>query len=250
MPAASVRAAAGAVSFLTRIPVGRLIVVDGRDVARGSVLFPAVGAGIGALTGAVAVLLHPALPAFVAAGIAMAFGALVTGAMHLDALADTLDATGAHDREAALAIMRDSRIGSFGATALALDLLIKVGAVAFLLQHGEALAVLVGAGALSRAASPVLAAVLPYPRAEGGPGSVLSGRSSSWGAAAGLAVAVGATLALVGRDGVWLALAAAATACILALLFWRWLGGATGDSLGAATELCETVVLVVAAGLA
>jgi adenosylcobinamide-GDP ribazoletransferase len=249
MPAASVRAAAGALSFLTRIPVGRLFLLDGRDVARGSVLFPAVGAGVGALTGAVAVLLYPAVPAFLAAGIAVACASLLTGAMHLDALADTADATGAHGREEALAIMRDSRIGSFGATALALDLLIKVGAVAVLLQHAHALAVLVSAGALSRAASPALAAVLPYPRAEGGPGSVLSGRTAGWAAVVGVAVTVGATLALA-WNGVWLALAALATACILAVVFMRWLGGATGDALGAATELCETVVLVVAAGLA
>ena len=133
MRVASLRAAAAAVCFLTRVPVGRFVRLDASDVARGSVLFPLVGAGVGALAGGLAAVLHPTLPAFVAAAIAVGVATLATGAMHLDALADTFDATSAGSREEALAIMRDPRIGSFGATALALDVLIKVGAIAFLL---------------------------------------------------------------------------------------------------------------------
>jgi adenosylcobinamide-GDP ribazoletransferase len=242
MPAASVRAAAGAVSFLTRIPVGGT--VDGDDVARGAVLFPLVGAGVGALAGGLAVAFEPP---FVAAAAAVALAALVTGAMHLDALADTADALGAHDRDRALEIMRDSRIGSFGATALVLDLLLKVAAIATVVAHGHTLATLVVAGALSRGVSPALAALLPYPRATGGPGSVLSGRTSSAAAAVAVAIAVAVAL-LLGQA--WLIVPALAVAVVLAAFYRRWLGGATGDCLGAATELAETVVLVVAAALA
>ena len=250
MPAASVRAAAGAVSFLTRIPVGRLLVVDGADVARGSLLFPLVGAGVGALSGGVAVLSGRALPDFVAAALAVGAGAIVTGAMHLDALADTADATGAANRFDALSIMRDSRIGSFGATALMLDIVLKVGAVSTLLARDHALAALIAAGALSRAASPALAALLPYPRVEGGPGSVLSGNTSHAAALAAIALGVGATLLLSLQGDYWLVLAAACVVVPLGLIYRRWLGGATGDCLGAATEICETVVLVVACGVA
>ncbi|MFL5945493.1 MAG: adenosylcobinamide-GDP ribazoletransferase [Gaiellaceae bacterium] len=246
MPAASVRAAAGAVSFLTRVPVGRVVDVQAADVARAAVLFPLVGAGVGALAGLTAAGLEHQLPAFVAASVAVAVAAVLTGAMHLDALADTADALGATGRDEALAIMRDSRIGSFGAVALVLDLLVKVGCVAALLAGGHVIAGLVAAGALSRAVSPSLAAVLPYPRAAGGPGSVLSGRTS-WPAAA-VAAAIGAALALaVWRDGGhWLVAAAVAVAVAAGLLYRRWLGGATGDCLGAATELTETCVLLVA----
>jgi adenosylcobinamide-GDP ribazoletransferase len=250
MPAASLRAAAAAVSFLTRIPIGRLVAADGADVARGSILFPLVGAGVGALAGAVALLSARVLPDFVAAALAVAAGAIVTGAMHLDALADTADATGATSRPDALAIMRDSRIGSFGATALLLDVVLKVGAVSALLGRDHVLAALIAAGALSRAVAPTLAALLPYPRAEGGPGSVLSGQTSRAAALTAIALAVGATLLLSFPGDLWLIVAAACVATVLGLLYWRWLGGATGDSLGAATELCETVVLVVACGLA
>jgi adenosylcobinamide-GDP ribazoletransferase len=250
MPVASLRAAAGALSFLTRVPIGRSVVLDGVDVARGTPLFPLIGAGVGVLSGGVAVLLHPWLPSFTAAGIAVAAAVLVTGAMHVDALADTCDAAGAPTRERALEIMRDSRIGAFGASAVALDLLIKVGAVTALLDRGEVLASLVVAGALSRATSPLLAALLPYPRAEGGPGSVLTGRVSALAAAATVAVGVAVAVLVAGLDGALLAAAAAVTIICLGLVYRRWLGGATGDGLGAATELSETVVLVIAAGLA
>src|SRR6266576_2315941 len=98
MPAASLRAVAGAVSFLTIMPVGRIAALDGRDVARGTLLFPLVGAGVCALTGGIALALHPWLPAFTAAGVAIAATVLFTGAMHVDALADTADAAGGKSR--------------------------------------------------------------------------------------------------------------------------------------------------------
>jgi adenosylcobinamide-GDP ribazoletransferase len=249
MPAVSVRAAAGAVSFLTIIPVGRIAAPDGRDVARGTLLFPLVGAGVGALTGGIALALHPWLPSFTAAAVAVAVGVLFTGAMHVDGLADTFDAAGGRSRERALEIMRDSRLGTFGVSALALDLLIKVGAVSALLARGGALPALIAAGALSRSASPPLAAVLPYPRPGEGPGSVLTGMPRRFAVAP---VIVGLAIAAVAVKGeaVWLTAAAVVVVIGLGLVYRRWLGGATGDCLGAVTELCETVVLVVAAGLA
>jgi adenosylcobinamide-GDP ribazoletransferase len=250
MPAASVRAAAASVAFLTRVPVGRAVAVDDDDVVRATVLFPLAGAVIGALTGGVALLLHPWLPSFLAAGIALAVAVLLTGAMHVDALADTLDAAGASTRERALEIMRDPRVGTFGASAIAFDVLIKVAAIAILLDRGGALAALVAAGAVSRAASAPLAAVLPYPRAEGGPGSVLTGRVGPLAASVTVLLGVGIAVLVAGASGAALAGAAAVVTVLLAVIYRRWLGGATGDCLGAATELCETVMLVVAAGLA
>jgi adenosylcobinamide-GDP ribazoletransferase len=249
MPVASLRAVAGAVSFLTRVPVGRVVEVGAADVARAVVLFPLVGAGVGVLSGGVAVALEPQVPSVVAAALAVAVATVVTGAMHLDALADTADALGAATRARALEIMRDSRIGTYGAAALVLDLFVKVACLAALLEGGHALAGLVAAGALSRAASPPLAAVLAYPRVEGGPGSVLSGRTSPVAAAAAAALATGLALAVWWEGGYWLVAAASSVALAAALFFRRWLGGATGDCLGATTEVCETAVLVVATAL-
>jgi adenosylcobinamide-GDP ribazoletransferase len=245
----SLRAVAGALSFLTIVPVGRAVEAERRDVARGVVLFPAVGAGIGALAGAVAVALSPWVPSLLAAGLALATVVLVTGALHVDALADTFDAAGGRSRERALEIMRDSRLGTYGTSALVLDLLLKVGAISALLVRGGALQALIAAGALSRAASPPLAAFLPYPRADAGPGSVITGAPRFYAAAA-LALGVAIAAAAVGTDVLWLGLAAGVIALAAGLVFRAWLGGATGDCLGAVTELCETTVLIVAAGLA
>jgi adenosylcobinamide-GDP ribazoletransferase len=249
MPAASVRAAAGALTFLTRVPLGSAVLVDGRDVARGTVLFPLVGAGVGAAVGGIAILLHLRLSALAAAGIALAAGVVLTGGMHIDALADTCDAIGS-TRDRALEIMRDSRVGTFGAAAIAFDVLVRAAALSMVLTRGSALAALVGAGALSRAASPPLAALLPYPRTEGGPGSVLTGRVSPLAAALAVAVAVGIAILAAGVNGLAMAGAVALSTICLGLVYRRWLGGATGDCLGAATEIGETVALLVAAALA
>ena len=171
--------------------------------------------------------------------------ALVTGALHLDALADTADALGGVDRARALAIMRDSRVGASGVTALALVLLVEVGSLGGLAVQGDAVVALAAAGALSRAVSPPLARWLPYARGDEGPGSVLgaspragrapraAGRRSSWR----------------GWDGA-VAMGVAALVALGAGIGCRsWLGGVTGDTLGAATQVVEAVVLVVVLGL-
>jgi adenosylcobinamide-GDP ribazoletransferase len=169
--------------------------------------------------------------------------------MHLDALADALDALGASTRARALEIMRDPRIGSFGAAGISIDLLLKAAAVATLLDHGRALPALVAAGAASRAAAPALASVLPYPRPEGGPGSVLTGRVAWRGAGAAGFFAVALSL-VAGVDGLLMVGAVAIVTVLLGVAYSRWLGGATGDCLGAATEIAETAALLVVAALA
>jgi adenosylcobinamide-GDP ribazoletransferase len=249
MPAASLRAAAGALSFLTRVPIGRVIALDGDDVARGAAVFPVLGAAVGAVTAAVVLVAEPTLSPLLAAALGVGAAVVLTGAMHLDALADTADALGASTRERALEIMRDPRTGTFGAVALVLDVAVKVAAVQQLVASAAVLASLVAAGALSRAAPPVLAAALAYPRLGGGPGSVLSGRVSPVAAAVGVLAAVAATVGLLGADGLAIAGSVAVLVAALGLAYRRWLGGATGDCLGAATELSETLALVAAAAV-
>ena len=234
----AVEAVRGAVSFLTRIPIGRR--VEAADVARGVVLFPLVGAAVGAAAGGAAALAYPRLPALAAAAVAIAVELVLTGGMHVDALADTADAAGAPTRERALEIMRDPRIGSFGTAAIAVDLLARAAAIAALVDGGV-IAALVVAGALGRAAALPLAAGLPYARASGG---VLTGRVGWVAAVGGGAIAVAFALALRGVDGLAAAAAALVTAALLAAIFRRWLGGVTGDTLGAVTELAGLVALL------
>src|SRR5215207_7089239 len=127
-----VRPPAAALAFLTLLPLGRLE-LDERDVARGALFFPVVGALVGAALAFVGIGFEDTLTPFLAAGVAVAFEALVTGGIHLDALADASDGLGARTRARALEIMGEGPVGAFGATSLILGLLLKTGAIAVLL---------------------------------------------------------------------------------------------------------------------
>jgi adenosylcobinamide-GDP ribazoletransferase len=247
MPVRSVRAAAAALAFLTRVPVGRLAPFGPDDVARGAVLFPVVGAGIGAFVGAVAAGLDSRLGLLLAAALAVALEALVTGAIHLDALADTADALGAATRERALEIMREPTIGSFGAAALALALLVKTAALAALLDGPDAVLAATAAFAVGRAAPLALSWALPYARPGGGTGSTLAdGARPAW-LAAGLALGVGVAVAALGLRGLSVVAGAVGAVLAVGLVARRRFGGVTGDVLGAAVELATTLALVAAA---
>jgi adenosylcobinamide-GDP ribazoletransferase len=245
MAAASARAAVAAVAFLTRVPVGRRLQLGAADVSRGAVLFPLVGAAIGAVSGLAAAGLEGPLPPLVAGALAVGLAVALTGALHLDALADSADALGAADRERALEIMRDPRIGAFGAVAIAVAVLVEAGALGSLAAGGDAVAGFAVAGGLSRAVAAPLARVLPYARPEGGIGSVLSGRVRALGSLVGAGLALGLAALLLGWDGVAVAGAVTVTAAACGLGSRLWLGGVTGDTLGATTQVTEIAALVV-----
>ena len=247
MPRSSLRAAAAALAFLTRVPVGRLTALGPDDVARGAVLFPIVGAGIGALVGGIAVGLDSRLTVLLAAALAVAAEALVTGAIHLDALADAADGLGAPTRERALEIMREPTIGAFGAAGLGLDLLVKTAALAALLDGPDPVLAALAAFALGRAAPLALSWALPYARAGGGTGaSVAEGARAPW-LAAGLLLGIGIAVGALGLRGLWLAAGAVGAVLVVGLLARKRFGGVTGDVLGAAVELATTLALVAAA---
>ena len=237
------RAVLAAVAFLTLVPVGRAQ-LGADDVARGALLFPLVGAGIGALAGLVATGLDGRLGVLLAAALAVALEALLTGAIHLDGLADTADGLGARTRDGALAAMREPAIGAYGAVVLGLDLLVKTAAVAAVAAGPEPVLALAAAFALGRAAPLVLASAFPYAREDEGIGRALAGRPVL---AAGVLLGLALAVVLLGARGLWLAGGAALAVAALALVARR-LGGVTGDVLGASAELGTTFALVAAAG--
>jgi adenosylcobinamide-GDP ribazoletransferase len=245
MPAAELRGLAAAIAFLTRVPVGRRIQLEAADVARGGAVFPLVGAGIGAAVGGVVQALSGPLTAPLAAVLGLAVGAVLTGVLHLDALADSADALGAATRERALEIMRDHAIGAYGGVALVLDLGAKTVALAVLAQRHEALRFAVAAAAVARVAPVLLSVALPYARTGGGTGNALAG--AGWIRAA-IAVAIAAGLCLVLHAPLLLAVAATVTIAV-GLAARHALGGVTGDVLGAAAELVEVGALVTAVAL-
>jgi adenosylcobinamide-GDP ribazoletransferase len=247
MLGSSARAAVGAVAFLTRVPVGRRVECGPADVARGAALFPLVGAGIGALVGLVAAGADERLTPLLAATVAVALEAFLTGAIHLDALADAADGLGAGTRERALAVMREGTIGAFGAAALLLDLLAKTAAIAALQDGSRPILALAAAFAVGRAAPLALAWALPYARPAGGTGLALTERGAVPWLALGLALGIGIPVAALGLRGLALVAGATAVVALVGLVARRRLGGVTGDVLGAALELATTVALVAAA---
>jgi adenosylcobinamide-GDP ribazoletransferase len=251
MPAVSreLRGGVAAVAFLTRVPVGRAVVLDAGDVARGGALFPLVGAGIGAATGGVAYALAGPLTPLLAALLGLATAAVLTGVLHLDALADTADALGAATRERALEIMRDHSIGAYGGVALVLDLGLKAAALASLADGRGVLRFAICAAAASRAVPVLLSAALPYARQGDGLGRAL-GTTGAARSVAALGVAAVICVGVARTDGAILLGVAAVVAVAAGLLARRRFGGITGDVLGAAAELAETAALVVAVALA
>jgi adenosylcobinamide-GDP ribazoletransferase len=174
--------------------------------------------------------------------LGVAVGAVLTGVLHLDALADTADALGAHTREDALEIMRDHALGAYGVVALVLDLAGKTAALAVLTQRHDALPVAVCAVASARLAPVLLSTALPYARPGAGLGRALGG--TGWPRAAA-AVAIAVVLCVLLHAPFVLA-AVAAVALAVGLAARRWLGGITGDVLGASAELSELAALVLA----
>ena len=241
----ALRPAAGAIAFLTRVPIGRWVDVDARDVGRGAWLFPLVGGLVGGAAGLLADVTADRLPALAAGGLAVGLTALLTGALHLDALADTADALGARSRERALEIMRDHAIGAFGATALVLVCLLDAALLGALAETDDAALVGLAAGASGRAAMLPLAYALPYARPGEGQGRALAGIGA---VTVALGIAVAVVLALpAGSAGLWAVLGAALAALVLGLVARARFGGVTGDVLGATGKLAETVALVAAA---
>lgn len=233
-----------AFAFLTRLPLPPLGLLPAGSLARTMGAFPLVGAVVGLLGGGVYAAAQTVLPPVLAALLAVAATVAVTGAMHEDGLADIADGFGGGgDRDRKLAIMKDSRVGSFGVVALTLGLALRVGALASLGSAAAALAGLIAAHSLARAAIPLTMQLLAPARETGLGAQAGQPTMRTAGIAATLAIVI-AALAL--PPGAALAAVAAAAVGTLATawLAWRQIGGHTGDVLGAIEQAVETASLL------
>ena len=238
-----------AVVFLTRVPVRVPPDIGDRDQGAAVACYPLVGLGIGAVLALLAVVATTlGLPALPTAALMVTVLAGLTGALHLDGLADTADAwLGGHgDRERTLAIMKDPTCGPVGVVVVVLVLLAKVAAVATLLETDAAWIALLAAPLLARTACALLFPALPYVRAGGlgEPGARHLARRALMVTTVG---AVVVTLLIGGGAGVAMILAAAMVLGLGVWLMRRILGGFTGDTAGALLEVVEAAVLMAAA---
>lgn len=230
----SARAAFG---FLTRLPVADREPMTAARLSRAALWAPVVGLVVGGVMGGVRLLADLVLDPAPATLLALLAAILLTGALHEDGLADVADAVGAHvSRERRLEILRDPRIGTYGALAIAFAIAFPLAVLAPLDGEDFVRAALVG-HVVGRWSTLPLSLVLA-PAHRDGSGAML--RASAPVTAAGTLFAVAVALA-AGRPGagaIAFGIAVVLTAAA-GLLFRRTLGGVSGDTFGAATKVVE-----------
>lgn len=229
-----------AFALLTRLPIKASF----ERTAEATWAFPIVGAFIGMVVLAVALLADwIGLGLGVAAGLAIASGVILTGALHEDGLADSADGLwGGWEPLHRLKIMRDSHIGTYGVLALVLVMLMRFSAISTVMNHFQ-LGAFIAAAMLSRASIPFVMTLLPHARTDGL--SVKTGRPGGATAAVGAAIAIALSFLCIG----FVPTIFAACACGLMILAVMKIakakiGGQTGDILGATQVLCELTVLI------
>ncbi len=242
--------------FFSRLPApqgdGEVGPYDAARLPDAIYMAPAAGLTIGVLRATVlGVMLGLGLPSFLAAGLAVGAGVAASGAMHEDGLADVADGFGGGASvEGKLEIMRDSAIGAFGACALILSLLLRIGALAALAQHGAlAAAVVLAAGAgVSRAACLAPLVLLPPARQDGAGRAVGTLPMTQAAAAFRLALLFAFAPALAGagfgRCLVAAIVVSTGTLGVVALARWQ-IEGQTGDVAGATQQVAEILFLLV-----
>lgn len=233
------------IQFLTRIPINISIDVKEEDFIKGVKFFPIVGLIIGIINALVykgALLL---LPSQIAIILTVLSNILITGALHIDGIADTCDGIfSARSKERMLEIMRDSRIGTNGAVAMFFDLALRIG-ILLSISEVQSIKVLVLSPILSRTFMVIVMYCSVYARAQGGLGNTFIGKVSFKDTL--ITVVIGVTLgfAILGY-GVGIVIG---VNLIVILLYKVYIsskiGGMTGDTLGASNEISEIVIFLV-----
>lgn len=234
--------------FFSRLPLPHFVV---RDRTLGDAIWsaPIVGLAVALIAGGVyGSAWWLGLAAGPAAALALAAGMLATGCLHEDGLSDTADGFGGgRTKDRKLEIMHDSRVGTYGAAALLLTVLLRWSALAAIAAPGSVLLALLAAHIASRAAMPLFMVALPQARNEGL--SVTVGSVSD--ATAAIAAAFGlAALLLLGAEGLLVSV------LVLGVLFFAFrrlciaqIGGLTGDTIGAWQQIAEITLLLIASAI-
>lgn len=227
----------GAVAFLTVLPVHGPVAPLGRSAA----FFPLVGAALGWVGAGIYMATATVLPRHAAALVTLAFLAILTGGLHEDGFADVADAFRSHrSPDQIMAILKDSRIGTFGALALIFSVLLRMYSLA-VLEPRFAVPALVAVHTVSRAAMVGLAWIARP--AGDGLGAALIATLSTPTALFAIATGICALFLIPSILTVALALLIALIVVSAELYFHRRLGGVTGDCLGATGHAVEIVAL-------
>jgi cobalamin 5'-phosphate synthase/cobalamin synthase len=208
--------------------------------------FPLVGAGLGAVSALLWIATRAFLPPFAIAVLLLIAETLVTGALHVDALADTADGFGGgRTREDILRIMRDHAIGSYGGSAITLLLLWKAACLATVVSQPQPYRYLLVIPAVGRWTAVLISRILPYARRSQA-GQAVSPQVTRRDLAVASAMCAGIVLPIAS----WRGLICWTVGALVTVLWAHWcrlrLGGITGDTIGANLQLAESVQLLVA----
>jgi adenosylcobinamide-GDP ribazoletransferase len=229
-----------AFQFLTRLPVPSVpFAPDG--LARSVKFFPLVGLAIGSGAAGLEKLLAPHLGRPASALIVLLYLVLITGCLHEDGLADVADSLGGRNPEQRLAILRDSRIGAFGAVALVLSLLSRAILLAGLpLEHFTAY--LISAHVLCRWSTLPLSYYLPPARDSEGQGARIARLTSASSLITGSVFTIVTVMVALRKAAIGPVLSAMAIPLLSSFFYLRKFGGVTGDCFGATNQLAEIAV--------
>jgi adenosylcobinamide-GDP ribazoletransferase len=236
-----------ALMFLTRLPTPGWVGYREDDLARSTPYFPLVGALVGIIGGGVFWVGQLLWPIPVAVALSTAATVWLTGAFHEDALADACDGLGGGwGLERILAIMKDSRIGSYGAVGLILVLAVKMTALASL-PPAEIVAALIAAHVLGRWSSLPLIHLLPYVRDPEGTGKPFAASVTMPRLVLGTVLALALVIGVLRLRAIPALLAAITVTALGGRYFRGQIGGVTGDCLGAANQMVEVATYLVLA---
>jgi adenosylcobinamide-GDP ribazoletransferase len=230
-----------AFQFLTRLPISR-IPYRPDSLSRSAKFFPVVGLVIGLGASGLQRMLTPHLSRALVALLVLTFLVLITGGLHEDALADAADAFGGGwKREQVLTILRDSRIGSFGALALVISVLARFLLLSTL-PVNRFMALVVSAHVLGRWTTLPLSYFLRPAREDDGQGARVAQKISATSLLAGTLLSLAIVLCLLRRT-FWIpVLAAFVVSAFTGVYYFRRIGGITGDCFGATNQLTEIAV--------
>jgi len=233
-----------ALQFLTIIPLPLDTRCQKEDLGRATACFPLVGLTIGGLLVALNWLIEPWLNRSLTAALLITALAAVTGALHLDGLADVFDALAARgNRERFLAVMKDSHVGAIGAVGLVLGLLLKWQAL-LAVPAGITWQALLLFPTMGRCAQVLALGGTQHARQDGLGATIILGMSTRHLLTA-LGITVAACLALLPVKGMIALTAVFAVTLVIKGYFRNRLGGLTGDIVGCTSELAEIAALIV-----
>jgi len=231
-----------ALRFLTIVPVPGREAAEPGALGRAAWWFPAVGLALGACLVAADRMLLILVPSLLGAVLLVALWKILTGGLHLDGLADAVDGLAGHSVARRLAIMRDSRLGVFGAVAIGLALFIAVSAVDAMPAARHA-AVLLLTPAVGRVAPVLIGPLFPAATPGEGAGADFLAGLSPWATLVHVAALWALSAFLLGPWGGLLLSIALASALLWGVFMVSRVGGLTGDTLGGAVEIAELATL-------